>query len=65
MTDDTLKLAVGDSIRQGDVLLVRRARRLGQRLAERPREDGGVVLAHGEHTGHRHQLRGPDHHPVP
>jgi hypothetical protein len=54
-----LKLKPGDSVRQGDVLLVRRARRFGHQLTPRPREDGGVVLAHGEHTGHRHMLHGP------
>lgn len=53
-----LPLAVGQHIRQGDVLLIRR-HRLGAGATELPREDGGVVLAHGEATGHRHQLRGP------
>lgn len=48
----------GAHIRQGDVLLVRRgAKPLGAGLL--PRENGSVVLAHGEVTGHKHQLRGP------
>jgi hypothetical protein len=48
----------GDHIRQGDVLLVRRdAKPTGAGLL--PRENGAVVLAHGEVTGHKHQLRGP------
>jgi hypothetical protein len=48
----------GDHVRQGDVLLVRRdAKPRGAGLL--PREGGAVVLAHGEVTGHRHQLRGP------
>jgi hypothetical protein len=51
-------LKVGDQIRQGDVLLVKR-QRLGAGAAELPRENGSVVLAHGEVTGHMHQLRGP------
>ena len=47
----------GDHIRQGDVLLVRRpAKPRGSGLL--PRENGAVVLAHGEVTGHKHQMRG-------
>lgn len=47
----------GAHIRQGDVLLVRReAKPLGAGLL--PRENGSVVLAHGEVTGHKHQMRG-------
>lgn len=54
----TLSLALGDHVRQGDVLLVRRdAKPRGAGLL--PRENGSVVLAHGEVTGHKHQLRGP------
>lgn len=57
-----LATRAGEHIRQGDVLLIRRAP--GHvpplhHLNELPRENGGVVLAHGEHTGHSHQLRGP------
>jgi hypothetical protein len=54
----TLPTEVGQSIRQGDVLLVRR-HRLGVGAQPAPREKGAVVLAHGEATGHMHQLRGP------
>lgn len=60
MTTDTKPLAmkVGDSVRQGDVLLVRRHHTPAHKTPV-PREGGGVVLAHGEVTGHMHQLRGP------
>ena len=59
VTDLTEQLARdGAHVRQGDVLLVRRsAKPLGAGLL--PRENGAVVLAHGEVTGHKHQLRGP------
>ena len=41
--------------RQGDVLIVAEAApEGGEKVA---RENGGVVLAHGEATGHAHQLR--------
>ena len=57
-TDLTAQLAHnGAHIRQGDVLLVRRDKPRGAGLL--PRENGSVVLAHGEVTGHKHQLRGP------
>jgi hypothetical protein len=48
----------GDHIRQGDVLLIKRASK-PQGAGLLPREQGSVVLAHGEVTGHMHQLRGP------
>jgi hypothetical protein len=59
VTDLTAQLAHdGAHVRQGDVLLVRRsAKPLG--AGRLPRENGAVVLAHGEVTGHKHQLRGP------
>lgn len=47
----------GAHIRQGDVLLIRKDKPQGAGLL--PRENGSVVLAHGEVTGHMHQLRGP------
>jgi hypothetical protein len=53
-----LTMGIGDSVRQGDVLLVRRDR-APMRKTKVARERGGVVLAHGEVTGHMHQLRGP------
>lgn len=45
-------------IRQGDVML-RQIKEMPKMegLKEVPREDGGVVLAHGEVTGHKHQFR--------
>jgi hypothetical protein len=46
--------------RQGDVLIERKAAEVPTAgLSPQPREDGGVVLAHGEVTGHKHQLRNP------
>ncbi|MDR3514053.1 MAG: hypothetical protein P4L73_20650 [Caulobacteraceae bacterium] len=53
-----MPIEVGQHVRQGDVLLIRRSR-LGPGAVELPREKGAVVLAHGEVTGHMHQLRGP------
>jgi hypothetical protein len=44
--------------RQGDVLVLRvkgNADELGERVAE-PRDDGRVVLAYGEVTGHAHAI---------
>jgi hypothetical protein len=60
MNNKTKGLAtrVGQHVRQGDVLIIRRLR-APEQLVELPRENGGVVLAHGEHTGHSHQFRGP------
>lgn len=46
-----------DMIRQGDILLVRDdGAKHGDEL---PRENGGVVLAYGEATGHLHQFHEP------
>lgn len=42
--------------RQGDVLIVR-IDSLPEGLKKRKREDGRVVLAHGEVTGHAHAIR--------
>lgn len=45
-----------NQVRQGDVLLVRRKRPVklkGEKIA--PENDGSIVLAHGEVTGHRHR----------
>lgn len=44
--------------RQGDVAIVA-MRTLPTTTDEIPREDGAVVVAHGEVTGHRHQIRDP------
>lgn len=44
--------------RQGDVLIVP-VDELPAELIEVPREDGRVVLAHGEATGHAHAIREP------
>ena len=43
--------------RQGDVFLIKvtgKAPKVGEEVK---REDGAVVLAHGEVTGHKHQIR--------
>src|SRR5262245_19310645 len=44
--------------RQGDVLLIR-VRKSNSELAEVPRENGKIVLAHGEATGHMHAISAP------
>ena len=44
--------------RQGDVLIERKETTTPMGGLKRvSREDGGVVLAHGEVTGHKHQIR--------
>ena len=43
--------------RQGDVLVKRIAGPLPEGATEVPRENGRVVLAHGEATGHAHAIR--------
>lgn len=48
----------GNVVRQGDVLVINNAPKKAN-LKEVPREDGGVVLAYGEVTGHKHQFRDP------
>lgn len=52
----TVKNAVPISRRQGDVLTV--VRPLPKNLTELPDENGRVVLAHGEVTGHAHAFYG-------
>ena len=42
--------------RQGDVLIVA-VDKLPENLSPVPRENGAVVLAHGEATGHTHAVR--------
>ncbi len=42
--------------RQGDVLVIRRRRVAADRLRPIAREDGRIVLAHGEATGHAHAI---------
>jgi len=44
--------------RQGDVLIIP-TKKLPAKLTETPREDGAVVLAYGEVTGHRHRIHDP------
>jgi hypothetical protein len=56
MEKKTAILGIGDHIRQGDVLLTRTTRRALKGLKELPRENGRVVLAHGEATGHHHSI---------
>jgi hypothetical protein len=57
MTVQDADMEVGQHKRQGDVLLVR-IEAMPRGCAPMPRENGGVVLAHGEVTGHAHQFRG-------
>jgi hypothetical protein len=45
--------------RQGDILLVP-VKKLPDGLAEVPREDGKIVLAEGEATGHLHMIEAPE-----
>ena len=42
-------------IRQGDVL-IRRIKKLPEKTTPAPAENGRVVLAHGEATGHHHSF---------
>ena len=44
--------------RQGDILL-RRVTTIPAAAVEIPREDGRIVLAHGEQTGHAHAIDAP------
>jgi hypothetical protein len=46
-------------IRQGDVLLVRIDGRVPEGAVELPRDQGRVVLAYGEVTGHAHAIHDP------
>lgn len=50
---------IGEHGRQGDVLVVRVVERKDHGAVVPP-EDGRVILAHGEVTGHAHALRAPD-----
>ncbi len=45
--------------RQGDVLIVPMTGDVPEWADEQPREDGRVVLAHGEATGHAHAILEP------
>jgi len=44
--------------RQGDVLIIP-TKTIPKKTKEVPREDGAVVLAYGEVTGHRHRIHDP------
>jgi hypothetical protein len=48
-----------DHYRQGDVLLIRVAQK-SARARKVDREDGRIVLAHGEATGHAHAIESPE-----
>jgi hypothetical protein len=50
--------APGAHFRQGDVLIKRST--IPADAKPVPRDNGSVVLAYGEATGHSHQLRGPN-----
>ena len=64
MTKKKIEQTVPWQARQGDVLVEQREKALGKSakaaMKEVSREDGGVVLAHGEVTGHKHQIRNPN-----
>jgi hypothetical protein len=45
--------------RQGDVLVIE-VRDVPQDTTEVPRENGRIILAHGEVTGHSHAIASPD-----
>ena len=49
----------GDPLRQGDVLL-RAIDSIPEQAKPLPRDNGRVVLAYGEVTGHAHQIADPD-----
>jgi hypothetical protein len=58
--EDLARRAPVETYRQGDVILIR-ADPDGERLgAPVPREQGRVVLARGELTGHAHAIRAPE-----
>lgn len=46
-------------LRQGDVLIRRVVRRNLIEAKKLPRENGRIVLAHGEVTGHAHAIKSP------
>ena len=46
-------------LRQGDILLVP-IDKVPANLTEVPREDGNIVLAEGEATGHLHMIEAPE-----
>ena len=48
-----------DHYRQGDVLLIRVAQK-SARARKVDREDGRIILAHGEATGHAHAIESPE-----
>lgn len=50
-------MKIGETIRQGDVL-IRRIKDIPEAAKEMPRDEHGrIVLAHGERTGHAHTFR--------
>ena len=51
------ELPEGSIIRQGDVYLVKKSFKK-DKPAEPQREDGKVILAYGEVTGHHHRIEG-------
>ena len=53
------KAPITKCARQGDVLLLRRDDTIPANAAELPREQGDVILAHGEVTGHAHRISDP------
>lgn len=52
----TSKKRVPRQVRQGDVLIEETTTRVPEKATPRARENGRVVLAHGEVTGHAHAV---------
>ena len=49
-----------EMFRQGDVIIIRADPEVEKLGAPVPRENGRVVLAHGDLTGHAHVIRSPE-----
>lgn len=54
--------AIKNQARQGDVLIMRTEKTVDDSAKKEPRENGQVVLAHGENTGHMHGILHPSVH---
>lgn len=59
MVKRTKKSAKPFMARQGDVLVMEINLKPSGDWVAVPREEGGVILARGEVTGHKHQIRDP------
>jgi hypothetical protein len=50
---------IENQARQGDVFLLRTEKKPSKKAVEVPTDEGEIVLAHGEVTGHAHKVRDP------